>query len=161
VAGLGLDPAWPLFALAEDDDRISADDAHFVDIIHTAAGTLGIVSSKINNELIILHRLLIRCSQSFLLLTTFLQGQAPKERSNWSKYKEKFQNLFFFSGWTRRALGLLSERRLAKHLNIVNFSFYDHLRNPTACLYILRMETTWLWPWPCWVLCSRARGPFL
>ena len=36
-----LDPAFPLFDIAEDDDRISPDDAAFVDVVHTAGGILG------------------------------------------------------------------------------------------------------------------------
>jgi len=35
-----LDPALPLFGVREDDERIDSSDAEFVDVIHTAMGTL-------------------------------------------------------------------------------------------------------------------------
>lgn len=41
----GLDPAWPLFVLATESMRLSADDAELVDIIHTCAGFLGFPDS--------------------------------------------------------------------------------------------------------------------
>jgi phosphatidic acid-selective phospholipase A1 len=40
------DPAMPLFANADDADRIDPSDAEFVDVTHTAGGTLGMVQSR-------------------------------------------------------------------------------------------------------------------
>lgn len=37
----GLDPAGPLFLLRERNMRLDSEDAEFVDVIHTAAGTFG------------------------------------------------------------------------------------------------------------------------
>ncbi|XP_051171415.1 phospholipase A1 VesT1.02-like isoform X2 [Leptopilina boulardi] len=38
---IGLDPAWPLFVGLANGQRISDDDAHYVEIIHTNGGLLG------------------------------------------------------------------------------------------------------------------------
>ncbi|XP_026272042.1 phospholipase A1 isoform X2 [Frankliniella occidentalis] len=37
----GLDPAWPLFIITPDTDRLSKDDGVLVDVIHSCAGLLG------------------------------------------------------------------------------------------------------------------------
>jgi len=39
----GLDPAMPLFTLADKEHKISPDDAHFVDIVHTNALVQGLI----------------------------------------------------------------------------------------------------------------------
>jgi hypothetical protein len=41
-----LDPAFPLFDVAEDEDRVSPFSGDFVDVIHTAGGTLGMVQPR-------------------------------------------------------------------------------------------------------------------
>lgn len=38
---LGLDPALPFFASLNNDWKLDATDARFVDVIHTSAGTFG------------------------------------------------------------------------------------------------------------------------
>lgn len=41
----GLDPAWPSFENAAPEDRLCSNDANFVDIIHTDAGSAGYAKS--------------------------------------------------------------------------------------------------------------------
>lgn len=40
---VGLDPAGPLFYLQHPDDRLSADDAEYVEVLHTNGGLLGML----------------------------------------------------------------------------------------------------------------------